>query len=115
VCRVVAQLKRREEEAVALWQEAGFDVLVHVLGFLCDERDVGRCALVSRAWREAADSQVLWRRIVARLSLDLVARYAAKHESEDGDKNESERERESEEAEVVVVDYKLVVYSTLST
>jgi hypothetical protein len=113
VCRVVAQLKRREEEAVALWQETGFDVLVHVLGFLRDERDVGRCALVSRAWREAADSQVLWRRIVDRLSrdlgLDLVARHAAKRESEsegvDKNENESERERESEEAEVVV-DYK---------
>jgi hypothetical protein len=109
---VVTQLKRREEEAVALWQETGFDVLVHVLGFLRDERDVGRCALVSRAWREAADSQVLWRRIVARLSrelgLDLVARYAAKRESEseDVDKNENENERERESEEAEVVDYK---------
>jgi hypothetical protein len=57
----------------------GFDVLVHVLGFLTNERDVGRCAMVSRAWRQAADSRALWQQIVHRLArelgVDLIAHY----------------------------------------
>jgi hypothetical protein len=65
--RVVSRLKKREVEMAAAWKETGFDVLVHILSFLSDTHDVGRCALVCRAWREAADSHVLWRSIVTKL------------------------------------------------
>jgi hypothetical protein len=57
---------------VAAWKETGFDVLVHILSFLPDTRDIGRCALVCRAWREAADSHVLWRSIAMKLGYHLI-------------------------------------------
>lgn len=60
------RMLKAREEAASSWN-ASFDVLVHVFGFLTDMRDVGRCAMVSRAWREAADSRALWSRLFERL------------------------------------------------
>jgi hypothetical protein len=74
----------RQEQGV----EVGFDVLVHAFSFLDDERDLGRCAMVSRAWCEAADSHVLWRHIIGRLSqelgVDLFARFQRHHQHTHG-------------------------------
>lgn len=71
--RSVVKLLKASQENQESW-ETSFDTLVHVFSFLAGNlRDVGRCAMVSRAWREAADSDVLWRILLDRIS------YAPRH------------------------------------
>jgi hypothetical protein len=57
-------VEEKDEEEGAL---KVFDVLIHVFERLEDQADIGRCAQVCLAWREAADSHHLWRTITLRL------------------------------------------------
>lgn len=76
-------VEEKDEEEGAL---KVFDVLIHVFERLEDQADIGRCAQVCLAWREAADSHHLWRTIILRLSAELGVEVLSriKEEEEDG-------------------------------